>query len=394
MKALAACPREREVHLLEIEEPSIVGPTQALLRTLEVGIGGFTWSNCVHSGIRRVALLSQYRAASLAHHVEGAWRPRFRKERGAYVRTLPADGDGRGYRGTADAVRRNLEFVREQAGEHVLVLSGDHVYRMAYGGMLAAHAEQGADVTLAGVPVPAAEAPRFGILDVDEEARVRCFRETPGDIDPSGPRVLANMGVYLFRTEFLVEAILEDPAALDFGRDLLPRLVRAGAQVEVHLFGGRHWRDIGTLDSYYDAHLDLLAGRFELDHPQWPVRPAHETARPVRVSGPGSSSSILASGVVVRDATVTDSVLGPRACVQPGARVERSVLLPGVTVGRDAVVRNAILDEDCVVPAGAIVDAAWSGKAPYAVTPRGRAVVSGTMDWSAAAAHALLATAR
>lgn len=336
----------------------------------------FTLSNCINSGIRRVSVLTQYKAQCLIRHVTRAWGF-LDTNRGEFVDVVPAQQqlDEEWYSGTANAVYQNLDLLRETDPEFVLVLAGDHVYRMDYGCIVAEHARRGADLTLACVEVPAAQASSFGVVRVDNEARVRSFAEKPAHAEtvPGRPGVvLASMGVYVFSTPFLLRELCRDAtdagSCHDFGRSIIAGLVER-ARVFAHNFADScvgsaesppYWRDVGTLDAYWDANMDLIrpGGGLDLYDSSWPIRSAADQLPPARFVFDEEGlrgvalNSLVASGCVVSGATVRRSILSSGVRVGEGSVVEDSLLLPNVRLGRNVVLRRAIVDDRCVLPDG------------------------------------------
>ena len=332
-----------------------------------------TLSNVLNSGLRRIYLLSQYKSASLMRHIKHGWNL-FSAELGEYIYTIPPQlrVGSNWYLGTADALFQNIYTLEEEKPEHVLILSGDHIYRMDYRDMLIDHLDSNADATMAVLTVPAAEASRFGVVQHDAAGRVTGFREKPKDLDPQGPDVVANMGVYLFRTDVLVRAISRDArrddSNHDFGKDIFPSLVQGGSHVFAHRFRGvgvnspTYWRDIGTVAAYYEANMDLVAvtPEFNLYDPTWPLRSAPVQAPPAKFVFAGGEAgrvgsaldSLVCSGAIVSGGQVERSVIGPGCRVNSWARVTGSILMDGVQVGRHAVVKNAIIDKNVSIPQG------------------------------------------
>jgi glucose-1-phosphate adenylyltransferase len=330
----------------------------------------FTLSNCVNSGIRRIAVLTQYKSQSLLNHLAAGWNF-LARPLGEFIEVWPAQQRMRKdwYAGTADAVYQNLDLLRAQGSHYTLILAGDHVYKMDYRALLNRHVAASADVTVACVPVPVAEASAFGVLGVDDQQRVRSFIEKPApeSLGHGHATVLASMGVYVFRSDYLFDRLCRDAArpdsAHDFGRDLIPAAVRED-HVIAHPFTdatGRpaYWRDVGTLHTYWQAHMELLLPRapMELFDPQWPVLTAADPQPPARVCSAGTQAgsvldSLLAGGVLVRGATVVRSVLSSRVCVESGSVLEESVVLPGARVGRDCHLHRVIVDAGVTVPDG------------------------------------------
>lgn len=342
-------------------------PFAGSLRVIDFALG-----NAVNSGLRRVAVLTQYKAQGLIRHLmHGVTEPG--RGRGTLVDIVPAQqqtGEG-WYRGTADAVHQNLDLVRESGARQVLVLAGDHVYKMDYRRLLADHRRSGAAVSVACLGVPRSQACAFGVMGVDPDGRVTAFAEKPAQPAPLPGRddlALVSMGIYVFDAPTLVAALCEDAAdpmsCHDFGRDLIPRLVRR-AHVHAHRFahscvgpagGEPYWRDIGTVDAYWAAHMDLLreAPPLDLHDPAWPIPGVAPSGPAARFEGGASSvtESIVSAGAVVSGATLQRSVLCPGVRVRPGGRIEESVLLPGVRLGRNVVLRRVIVDQGCELPDG------------------------------------------
>jgi glucose-1-phosphate adenylyltransferase len=331
----------------------------------------FTLSNCLNSGLTRIYVLTQHKSLSLDRHLRTAWSF-LRPQLGEFVQPVPPQRQlvSRWYAGTADAVFQNLHLLEEERPARVLVLSGDHVYRMDYRRLLQFHVRQEAEATIACTEVGLDEARRMGVVGVDESARVRSFLEKPAEPPclPGDPtRTLANMGVYVFEADALVRAVIEDEkrdSAHDFGHNIMPALVgqhRVFAY-DVSKRGGareRYWKDVGTLDTYYETNMDLLAAKpsFDLFDPSWPLRTEADHQLPALVRDLGGhagrvANSLLSPGVVIDGGEVTRSVLSPQVVVGPGARVEEAILMPGVRVGDGSVVKRAIVDEGVVLPPG------------------------------------------
>lgn len=329
----------------------------------------FPLSNCVNSGVRRIAVATQYKAHSLIQHLMRGWNF-LSPEIGEHVELWPAQqrrGE-RWYAGTADAIRQNLDLIEAHAPDYLLILAGDHVYKMDYRPMLYEHAASGADVTVGCVEVPLAHAREFGVMETDDRGHVLSFQEKPRvpRASPPGSNVaLASMGIYVFGWRFLARCLgAEGTGALhDFGHDVLPALIRK-ARVLAYAFqdpvrgGPAYWRDVGTLDSYWRAHMDLLDDPPALDlaDPEWPIRTYCACPAPVTFRASGSASrSIVSSGCTI-GGFVELSVMSPDCSVGAGARVERSVLLPNVEIGRGCRVSRAVVAGGCRVPDGLDLD--------------------------------------
>jgi glucose-1-phosphate adenylyltransferase len=333
----------------------------------------FVLSNCVNSGIRQISILTQYKAQSLIQHVQRGWSY-LRGEFGEFIEVIPAQQQvgPHWYRGTADAVYQNLELILSHRPKHVLVLAGDHIYKMDYGPMIAYHVEKGADITVGVVEVPREQSRHFGVLTATEWNRVTAFDEKPENPAtlPGRPdSILASMGIYVFNTKLLERLLLEDAAdessAHDFGKDILPRSI-GKLQVFAYPFqdvktrAQSYWRDVGTIDAFYDANLELVHVRPELNiyDEEWPIWTYQEHQPPAKFILDEDSrrgiavNSMVSGGCIISGALVRESLLFSSVRVDERSLIERSVILPSVTIGRGCTVKHAILDEGCVVPDG------------------------------------------
>jgi glucose-1-phosphate adenylyltransferase len=357
----------------------------------------FTLSNCIHSGLRRIYVLTQYQARSLEEHIRFGWNflPR-RLEQFISVSPPHHATVEKWYSGTADAIYQNLDLVEDDAAKHVLILSGDHIYKMDYGAMLRQHIAKGAQLTIGAVRIPQAESRRFGVFEVDAEDRVVGFQEKPtvGREIPGQPgSCLGSMGIYIFEAKEMVRRLRADAAKPgskhDFGKDVIPSMIDRG-QVYAHHFRDRdnadepYWRDVGTIDALYDANMDLVsvAPRFNLYDQDWPIYSLWHADPPAKavLDSPGRRSeivdSLLCAGVVVSGGRVKRSILSNRVHVDEGAVVEDSILFGGVHIGKGARVRRAILDKWTRIPDGATIghDRA-ADERRFTVTPSGVVVV-------------------
>lgn len=330
----------------------------------------FPLSNCINSGIRQAAILTQYKAHSLIQHVTQGWSF-LRRELNEYVELWPAQQrkGQRWYDGTADAVYQNIDLIMERAPEYVMVLAGDHVYKMDYRPMIEAHAASGADVTVGCVEVSLAEARAFGVMGVDAHGWVEEFKEKPErpKAMPSRPEfALGSMGIYVFNRDFLFEALIDDAgnssSSHDFGRDLLPRMVRDD-RVLAHPFrdpvrGGQgYWRDVGTIDAYWSANMDLLGDDPELDlhDAQWPIWTHRPPSAPARLGRGGAvTRSIVGAGSEVYGA-VDRSVLFAESHVGQGSTISGTLVLPKAKIGRGCRLHNVIVDSGCEIPDGMVI---------------------------------------
>lgn len=305
----------------------------------------FTLSNCVNSGLFDVMILAQYRPHSLIEHIGagGPWDLNRDFTGGVRIYSpYKARGSSDWYLGTADAVQQNFRFIKRSQPDLVLILSGDHIYEMNYDAMITFHLDHHADVTMGTIRVPLSEASRFGIVGVDDDFRITSFVEKPSKPESN----LVNMGVYLFNLHVLDKLLWEDrtrkESAHDFGKDILPRMVAGGARILAFPYSG-YWVDVGTVDSYWRAHMDLLVDPppIDLNDRSWIVHTRTEERPPVWI----------ASGAEVRDSMIADGGM-----VSSGARVERSVLAPGVVVKPNAIVRESVILTDSVIEGGAVVE--------------------------------------
>lgn len=342
----------------------------------------FTLSNCINSGLRQLYLLTQYSNATLDQHIQRGWSI-FSHDMGEFVRTLPPQKMHMDswYRGTADSIFQNLSLIEQVRPEHVLILSGDHIYKMDYRKLISYHIKKRADATLSCVALPLKESRQMGVMRVDDSFRVIGFREKPKrpkamPTDPS--KALANMGVYVFKTEPLVRALIHNARRHkehDFGKNIIPGMIKK-QHVYAYEFESEgagvknYWRDVGTIDAYCDAHREILLNNPPLDphESDWPIRTFQEQAPPAKIMSGGDESakapprvtecrnSLISSGCVINDGGhVTESVLSPFVTVESGGSVESSILMKGVAVGEGARIRNAIIDEGIFVPPGCAI---------------------------------------
>jgi glucose-1-phosphate adenylyltransferase len=354
----------------------------------------FTLSNCLNSGIRRIYVLTQYGSFSLDQHLRMAWDI-MHPDLGEFVYSMPPQQImvNRWYRGTADSIYQNLTLLQEERPQQVLILSGDHVYKMDYLKMLDFHLTREADMTVAAVMVPRGEASSFGILQVDAASQIQNFLEKPATPPPLPGNAnfsLASMGVYLFRAEVLVQEVIKDAKKKagkhDFGADIIPQMV-GRKRVFAYNFqdeatgAPRYWRDIGLLDAYFQAHQDLLGQEpvFDLYDPDWPIRSRPSLYPPSKYLYSGKAiiveDSLIASGCAI-EGTVRESVLSPGVRIGPGARVDAAVLWDGVEIGAGAQVQRAIIEDGVRVPPNFTIGLDPEADARrFPVTPAGVVVV-------------------
>ena len=338
----------------------------------------FTLSNCLHSGLRRILILTQYKSHSLHKHLRDGWSV-FNPEIGEFITAVPAQmrmGEG-WYAGTADAINQNRYLLERSQADYVLVLAGDHIYRMDYARMLEEHVQRKFDVTVACMPVSLEEARAFGVMEIDDHLRVKAFIEksqNPPSLPGHPDQALASMGVYVFNLPVLLEVLAQDhkddASGHDFGRNILPGII-GSHQVGAYRFGGvqgrvtpdRYWRDVGTLDAYFQANMDLLEPipPIDLYQKDWPIRTYHGQYPSARMV-PSSSgevgsvtNALLAGGDVIIGAKINHSILSPDVWVEAGAVVEESILLEGARIGAGARLRHCIIDKEVRIPPGETV---------------------------------------
>ncbi|CNI35612.1 MULTISPECIES: glucose-1-phosphate adenylyltransferase [Yersinia] len=341
----------------------------------------FALSNCLNSGIRRIGVITQYQSHSLVQHIQRGWSF-LNEEMNEFVDLLPAqqrNSSEQWYRGTADAVYQNLDIIRRYNAEYIVILAGDHIYKMDYSRMLIDHVEKGAQCTVACIPVPIKEATEFGVMEVDEDYQITAFFEKPDD-PPAMPgrpdTALASMGIYVFNADYLFKLLEEDrntpESTHDFGKDLIPKLTEQRVAY-AHPFDlscvtsnselPPYWRDVGTLDAYWRTNLDLASVTPELDmyDRSWPIRTHMEPLPPAKFVQDRSGShgmtmnSLVSGGCIVSGSVVVHSVLFPRVRVNSFCTIDSSVLLPDVHIGRSCRLRRCIIDRACHIPEGMVI---------------------------------------
>ncbi len=362
----------------------------------------FALSNLVNGGFRTIVVLTQYKSHSLDVHLSRTWR--LSTLLGYYVTAAPAQmrAGKRWFLGSADAVYQNLNIIRDERPDYVFVFGADHIYRMDPSQMLEAHIDAGADATVAAHRVPLDQAHQFGVIETASSTKIAEFREKPSDPNPlpdDPAQAYVSMGNYVFTTEALVDIVHEDSAdegsRHDMGGDLIPKLVKAG-RAHVYDFtlndvpgdterDKGYWRDVGTLDSYYDAHMDLVDVEpvFNLYNEAWPIYTDMRTMPPAKIVAVGPAdtgelrNTIMSNGVIVSGSYVRNAVLAPEVRIEGGAVVENSVLLNRVEVGAGAVIRRAVIDKDVIVPAGATIGVdAERDAARFTVTDSGLVAIA------------------
>jgi glucose-1-phosphate adenylyltransferase len=360
----------------------------------------FPMSNCINSGMFQVLVLTQYKSLSLDRHLDMAWKPLFQRDLGAYLEVIPPQQriDNDWYLGTAHAVYQNIYSIEQMPPDNVLILAGDHAYSMDYREMLHFHLEHDADVTVGAYRVPVEEAAhQFGVIQTDRHQRVIGFEEKPARPTPipgDPAHALASMGIYVFKTRFLFDSLLDNAAkpdgGHDFGHHILPA-VYADSNVFSYTLrapggGAAYWKDVGTLDAYYEATQDLLRvdSPLRMDDEDWPIRTFKPNLPPpiFLLGGDAANDgslrdSIVCSGSKIVGAAMSKSVLGYKCHISPGSRLDGSILLGNVTVGRDVQLRRTIVDKDSMIPDGSRIgfDRAADEARGFTVSPGGITVV-------------------
>jgi glucose-1-phosphate adenylyltransferase len=374
----------------------------------------FALSNCVNSGIRKIGVATQYKAHSLIRHIQRGWSfldGRFEE----FVQLLPAQqqiDETQWYQGTADAVFQNMHFLKRYKPEHILVIAGDHIYKMDYGRMLAFHANHQADMSVACLDVPIDEAREFGVMGVDDTGRVVDFVEKPQNpphIPGQPDRALASMGVYIFNAKFLFEQLQRDSltkgSSRDFGKDIIPHIVPR-YRVFAHRFAEScvgsddshkpYWRDVGTIDAYWEANMEMTKVTPELNlyDKDWPIWTYQEQLPPAKfVFDDGDRrgtaiDSLISGGCIISGATVKRSLLFSSVGVHSWARVEDSVILPGAIIGRRAVIKRCIIDKYCRIPEGMAIGVnPEEDRKRFHVSPKGITLVTAEMLGQGAASR-------
>lgn len=362
----------------------------------------FSLSNCINSGLRRVYILTQYKSASLHRHIRLGWNI-LASELGEYIELLPAQqrvGET-WYLGTADAIFQNVYALEMDKPDEVLILSGDHVYRMNYYSMIDFHRDTEADLTVGVVEVPKENSRSLGVVEVSSDCLVTGFEEKPSNprIIPGKPdKIYASMGIYVFNSKVLLQELQDDSrrkdSSHDFGKDIIPRMIRKGMRISAYNFldkTGRnpaYWRDIGTISAYYEANHDLVQVDpvFNLYDREWPLRTYQEQCPPAKTVFAGEEitgrvglvlDSLVSGGCIVSGGRVQRSVLSPQVRVNSYSQILDSILMEGVNVGRYAKIKNAIIDKDVNIPQGMVIGYdAQEDKKRFFVTDNGIVVVA------------------
>jgi glucose-1-phosphate adenylyltransferase len=359
-----------------------------------------TLSNCINSGLRKVFILTQYKALSLNRHIREGWSGAVAQELGEFFELLPPmqRTGANWYMGTADAVYQNIYSVGSEQPKYMIILSGDHIYKMDYSRMMEYHQKTGAEVTLATLPIPPDEVSRFGVVEVSQSGEVEGFQEKPASTtfrSPFSPNnVDASMGIYIFNTDVLLKALIadaEDPDSKhDFGHNILPNLlgkkkVMAYSFVDENKQQALYWRDVGTLDAYYDANMDLcsVSPTFNLYDKDWPIRTRVRQYPPAKfVFGePGrtgtATNSVITAGVIISGASLSGCVVSQDVRVNSYSLVDSSIIFSHVNIGRHCRIRRAIIDRNVNIPEGTVIGYdPVEDKKHYFVTPSGLTIVT------------------
>jgi len=363
----------------------------------------FVLSNCLNSGLRRMLVLTQYKAMSLDRHINHGWGRFFCRELGEFLDVVPPQQriDENWYQGTADAVYQNIYAIEKELPKKVVILAGDHIYKMNYAGMVEYHEDTGADVTVGALRVSPAEATQFGVMQVDDKQRIIGFQEKPAHpqtIPGDDQHCLASMGIYVFNAAFLFDHLCKDAtdrsSAHDFGKNIIPGIIE---QHRVFAFPFRdenrktdaYWRDVGTLDAYFEANMDLVSvdPLLNLYDEEWPIRTYQPNLPPPKTVFSGDHDgarvghaldSMMCQGTIVSGGEVRKAILGPRVRVNSYSQVEESILFAGVDVGRHAKIRRAIVDKGVQVPQGMEIgyDLDRDRARGFAVTDNGVVVIA------------------
>ncbi len=363
----------------------------------------FVLSNAINSGLRRILVFTQYKSLSLDRHINIGWRPFFCAELGEFLDIVPPQQriDEQWYQGTADAVYQNIFVIEKDRPEYVLILAGDHIYKMNYLRMIEFHRESGADLTVGALRVTRDEAKEFGVIQVDEKNRINGFQEKPANpigIPGDDHHCLASMGIYVFTARFLFEQLCRDATESnshhDFGKNIIPSIIN---EHNVYAFPFRdenrkrqaYWRDVGTLDAYFEANMDLIEidPLLNLYDSEWPIRTLQPSSPPPKFvfgsRGDGDRcgqaiDSIVCPGTIISGGKVVRSVLSPDVRVNSFAQVEDSILFQGVEIGRHAKVRRAIIDKGVTIPQGMEIgyNIELDRKRGFAISPNGVVVIA------------------
>lgn len=361
----------------------------------------FPLSNCINSGIRRIGVLTQYKSHSLNLHIQRGWG-QLRGEFGEFVELLPAQQriDATWYAGTADSIYQNLDIIRSHKPEFVLILAGDHVYKMDYGAMLAKHVQSEADITVGCIEVSVDNASAFGVMGVDDNFRIKSFDEkpeNPATIPGKPDESLCSMGIYIFNTDLLFELLIRDAdtttSSRDFGKDIIPYAIQkyhAQAYPFTDANSGiqSYWRDVGTVDAFWAANLELIGITPELNlyDDEWPIWTSQEQLPPAKFIFDDDQrrgmaiDSMVSGGCIISGARVRHSLLFSNVSVDCYTKIDSSVILPNVTIGKNCRIYHAIIDKGCIIPDGMVIGKDnKQDKERFHVSPNGVVLVTPDM---------------
>lgn len=359
----------------------------------------FPLSNCINSGIRRIGVLTQYKSHSLNLHIQRGWGY-LRGEFGEFVELLPAQQrvESTWYAGTADSIFQNLDIIRAHSPEYVLILAGDHVYKMDYGTMLAEHVENNADVTVGCIEVPIEKASAFGVMAVEDDLRIKSFEEKPEKPKPMPGKegeALCSMGIYVFNTDLLFELLIRDAdtpgSSHDFGKDIIPYAINKYRAFAFPFAKGNqqaYWRDVGTVDAFWEANLELIGITPELNlyDDEWHIWTHQEQAPPAKFIFDDEDrrgmavDSMVSGGCIISGAHVCHSLLFSNVTVNDYSKIDSSVVLPEVKIGKNCTINHAVIDKGCVIPDGTIIgENPEDDKKRFHVTPNGVVLVTPDM---------------
>ena len=361
----------------------------------------FTLSNCVNSGLKKIYVFSQYKSHSLNRHIQQGWLSFFSYPMGEFIYDIPAQQriGNSWYEGTADAVFQNIYSLQQDMPGYTLILSGDHIYQMNYMEMIQFHVRRKADVTIGAVPMPVETANQFGVIKADKGMNVVGFQEKPKKAPFTMPgdasKVMVSMGIYVFNTKTLIRQLVEDAkiksSSHDFGKDIIPRMVKHSKVIAYPfkgIMGNGYWRDIGTLDAYYQANMDLVSvtPACNLYHPNWPVHTVYSPYPPAKMVFSGGKDgkrigmvldSIICDGAIVSGGKVVRSIISPNVRVHSYTEIEDSMLMEGVEIGRNCKIRRTIIDKYVKIPPRTIIGYdPEDDKKKFDVSPGGIVVVS------------------
>lgn len=361
----------------------------------------FPLSNCINSGIRRIGVITQYKSHSLILHIQRGWG-HLRGDFGEFVELLPAQQriESSWYSGTADSIYQNLDIIRSHSPDHVLILAGDHIYKMDYGTMLAKHVETNSDITVGCVDVPIEKASAFGVVGIDKELRINSFTEKPEHPEPipgKQDKALCSMGIYIFNTELLYELLIHDADAAesshDFGKNIIPYAINkyrvyAYRYTKAHSDIQAYWRDVGTVDSFWEANLELIGITPELNlyDDQWPIWTSQEQLPPAKFIFDDDDrrgmavDSMVSGGCIISGAHVGNSLLFSNVTVNNYSWIDSAVILPDVQIGKNCKIYHAVIEKNCIIPDGTIIGLnEEEDKKRFHVTPKGVVLVTPEM---------------